>query len=121
MKKVLIVIIAISFLWQTGIAQEKIEGVRGDPKAIAEAEAMVETMGGMAIWAKFTTGCGHTARSTNIGISLTVSFPMLPRKHWLMRWNEPHTAFTGSPGLLPSGTPTMRFGLGKETFREAAG
>jgi len=52
MKKVLIVIIAISFLWQTGIAQEKIEGVRGDPKAIAEAEAMVETMGGMAIWAQ---------------------------------------------------------------------
>ena len=48
MNKVLIVIIAISFLIQIGFAQEKLEGVRGD----ADAEAMVETMGGMEIWAQ---------------------------------------------------------------------
>ena len=50
MKKVLIVVIAISFLWQIGFAQEKMEGVRGDPEAMADAEAMVETMGGVEIW-----------------------------------------------------------------------
>ena len=121
MKKVLIFIIAISFLWQTGIAQEKMEGVRGDPKAIAEAKAMVETMGGMAIWAKFTTGCGHTARSTNTGISLTASFLMLLKKRLRTQWNGLPTAYTGLPGALPSGIPIMIFASGKETFREAAG
>ncbi len=33
-------------------AQDKMSGVRGDPVAIAEAEAMVESMGGMEVWAK---------------------------------------------------------------------
>lgn len=33
-------------------AQERMSGVRGDPEAIADAEAMVETMGGMEIWAR---------------------------------------------------------------------
>ena len=35
----------------TGVAQET-ESFRGDPAAIAELEAMVETMGGMHIWAE---------------------------------------------------------------------
>jgi hypothetical protein len=30
-------------------------GIRGDPAAIADAEAMVETMGGMTIWAQVTS------------------------------------------------------------------
>jgi hypothetical protein len=50
MKKVFIVITAVLILWQIGFAQEKMEGIRGDPEAIAEAEAMVETMGGVEIW-----------------------------------------------------------------------
>ena len=33
-------------------AQEKMGGMRGDPLAIAEAEAMVRAMGGMEIWAQ---------------------------------------------------------------------
>jgi hypothetical protein len=36
MKKILIVIIAVSFLWQFGFAQEKLESVRGDPQAIGD-------------------------------------------------------------------------------------
>ena len=39
-------------LCQPGFAQQDNEGVRGDSLAIAEAEAMVETMGGIEIWAK---------------------------------------------------------------------
>lgn len=35
----------------TAFAQER-EGLRGDPQAIAEAKAMVETMGGLEIWAR---------------------------------------------------------------------
>ena len=35
-----------------GLAQGNARGLRGDPAAIADAEAMVETMGGMAIWAE---------------------------------------------------------------------
>jgi hypothetical protein len=36
--------------WQPTVAQEETEGIRGDSLAIAEAEAMVETMGEMEIW-----------------------------------------------------------------------
>lgn len=35
---------------ETSFAQDSTRGLRGDPSAIAEAEAMVETMGGRAIW-----------------------------------------------------------------------
>jgi len=38
------------FLLQPCVAQDAAEGVRGDPLAIAEATAMVETMGGIEIW-----------------------------------------------------------------------
>lgn len=34
------------------VAQDTMSGLRGDPEAIADAEAMVETMGGMEIWAQ---------------------------------------------------------------------
>jgi hypothetical protein len=34
------------------LAQDRLAGLRGDAAAIADAEAMVETMGGMEIWAK---------------------------------------------------------------------
>ena len=33
-------------------AQDEMTGIRGDKAAIAEAEAMVETMGGKVIWAQ---------------------------------------------------------------------
>jgi len=33
-------------------AQDAMTGLRGDPEAIAEAQAMVETMGGRAIWSR---------------------------------------------------------------------
>lgn len=39
-------------LCQSGFAQEERAGVRGDAAAVAEAEAMVETMGGKEIWAQ---------------------------------------------------------------------
>jgi hypothetical protein len=52
MKKYLILIFTVFFMWQTGFAQDTKAGVRGDPEAVAEAEAMVKTMGGMAIWAQ---------------------------------------------------------------------
>ena len=52
MKKYAFLILAALCMWQAGIAQDSKTGVRGDPAAIAEAEAMVETMGGMAIWAQ---------------------------------------------------------------------
>ena len=52
MKKVLTLICLVSFLWQLGFAQDGTNCIRGDSEAIAEAEAMVETMGGMKIWAQ---------------------------------------------------------------------
>lgn len=52
MKKIVIVLLAGAFLWPISFAQDTMTGVRGDPEAIAEAEAMVETMGGMEIWAQ---------------------------------------------------------------------
>jgi len=42
----------VLFLSQPGFAQQEKEGVRGETEAIAEAEAMVETMGGTEIWAR---------------------------------------------------------------------
>jgi hypothetical protein len=52
MKLFVMLVCLVSFLWQHAVAQEQTDGVRGDPLAIAEAEAMVETMGGMGIWAQ---------------------------------------------------------------------
>jgi hypothetical protein len=43
--------IAMAF-WTPAIAQENEDGVRGEAEAIADAEAMVETMGGSEIWAQ---------------------------------------------------------------------
>lgn len=52
MKTAATLIFLMLFAWQTGSAQDDMTGVRGDADAIAEAEAMVETMGGMEIWAQ---------------------------------------------------------------------
>jgi hypothetical protein len=52
MRIVLILICTVSGLWQHSFAQDEATDMRGDPAAIAEAEAMVETMGGMEIWAQ---------------------------------------------------------------------
>jgi len=46
-KRLLLTVIAIVGLFNTGFA----EGLRGDPAAIADARAMVEKMGGIAVWA----------------------------------------------------------------------
>jgi hypothetical protein len=46
-KRLLLAVIATVGLWNTGFA----EGLRGDPAAIADARAMVEKMGGIAVWA----------------------------------------------------------------------
>ena len=45
-KRLLLAVIAIVGLFNTGFA----EGLRGDPAAIADARAMVEKMGGIAVW-----------------------------------------------------------------------
>jgi len=45
-------ILAVSFAWQADLAQQKKTGVRGEAEAVADAKAMVETMGGMEIWAQ---------------------------------------------------------------------
>jgi hypothetical protein len=52
MKWVFMLLGMAAMLGQVAVAQERMSGVRGDPLAIAEAEAMVETMGGMEIWAQ---------------------------------------------------------------------
>ena len=52
MKSILMFVCMIPFVSQFGVAQEATKGVRGDPLAIAEAEAMVAAMGGMEIWAQ---------------------------------------------------------------------
>lgn len=52
MKSVLILVSVICISWQANFAQEATKGLRGDPAAIAEARAMVETMGGVAIWSQ---------------------------------------------------------------------
>lgn len=45
-----ILIIIITILWHSVFAQEISRGLRGDTEAIADAKAMVETMGGVEIW-----------------------------------------------------------------------
>lgn len=40
------------FCVSSAYTQEQMAGMRGDPQALAEAEAMVKTMGGMEIWAQ---------------------------------------------------------------------
>ena len=52
MTKPLIVLCVLFLFSHASHAQEKLAGIRGDPEAIAEAEAMVERMGGMEIWAQ---------------------------------------------------------------------
>ena len=52
MTKVLMLVCVLSFYGQLGFAQDEARGIRGDSEAVAEAEAMVETMGGMEIWAQ---------------------------------------------------------------------
>jgi hypothetical protein len=52
MKQAVVLVCMLPFFCQYGYAQEDTKGVRGDPAAIAEAEAMVEKMGGKAIWAQ---------------------------------------------------------------------
>jgi hypothetical protein len=47
----LVALVLTLLIWQPVFATEKNHGVRGDPEAVADAEAMVETMGGMKIWA----------------------------------------------------------------------
>ena len=49
-KNILILIGLVTLLCQAVFAQELSTGLRGDPAAIADAKAMVETMGGAAIW-----------------------------------------------------------------------
>jgi hypothetical protein len=46
-----VLVIAVGIATQTTTADE-VSGLRGDPAAIADARAMVEEMGGVAIWAK---------------------------------------------------------------------
>lgn len=45
-------ILFITFLFPNAGLSQQMNGLRGDPEAIAEAEAMVETMGGKKIWAE---------------------------------------------------------------------
>lgn len=52
MRYVLLLVFLISCLCQSVFSQEMSRGLRGDPAAIAEAEAMVETMGGREIWSQ---------------------------------------------------------------------
>lgn len=52
MKNVLIVLFLILLSWQLNFAQEKAKSIRGEAAAIAEAEAMVETLGGRVIWSQ---------------------------------------------------------------------
>ena len=52
MKKVIVIVFYAILFWHFGAAQQEKKGLRGDPAAIAEAKAMVETMGGMIIWAQ---------------------------------------------------------------------
>ena len=49
MKKIIIMYVLIMLCWQFSLTQQEKTGVRGDPAAVAEAKAMVETMGGMII------------------------------------------------------------------------
>jgi len=50
MRKLVMIIYFSMIFWQFGFVQVEKYGLRGDPEAIAEAKAMVETMGGVEIW-----------------------------------------------------------------------
>lgn len=52
MKTLLLSVLAVACLGRPGVAQDRTRGLRGDPAAIAESEAMVQTMGGMDLWAQ---------------------------------------------------------------------
>lgn len=52
MTRLTVAVAMILMAWTPSWTQEANTGVRGDSMAIAEAEAMVETMGGMEIWAE---------------------------------------------------------------------
>jgi uncharacterized protein with GYD domain len=52
MKRYFLMIVMILFCWLFSFTQQEKTGVRGDPAAVAEAKAMLETMGGTAIWAQ---------------------------------------------------------------------
>lgn len=52
MKRTLVCMFSILCLAQAVFAEDKPSGLRGDADAIAEAEAMVEAMGGMELWAQ---------------------------------------------------------------------
>jgi hypothetical protein len=52
MKSVSILAGAVFILCLSGFTQDRMAGVRGDKEAIALAEAMVDAMGGMEIWAQ---------------------------------------------------------------------
>ena len=52
MKKFFLIMIMMLFCLQNSFPQKEKSGLRGDPAAITEAKAMVETMGGMEIWAQ---------------------------------------------------------------------
>jgi hypothetical protein len=52
MKRRLLILVTFFLLARPIWAQEEAKGVRGEPDAITAAEAMVESMGGMDIWAQ---------------------------------------------------------------------
>lgn len=52
MKRILVIVFYSIIFWQIGAALQERTGLRGDSAAIAEAEAMVEAMGGREIWAQ---------------------------------------------------------------------
>ncbi len=52
MKRILLLICFGCLVASPGAVPGEKKGVRGDPEAIAEAEAMVRSMGGMPIWAQ---------------------------------------------------------------------
>ncbi len=57
MTRVMMLICTTSILWPLSFAQNGANGIRGDSAAIADAVAMVETMGGMDIWAQLKRMC----------------------------------------------------------------
>ncbi len=52
MRAFVLSLLMLGCLSPNGFAGEQKSGLRGDPAAIAQAEAMVETMGGMELWAR---------------------------------------------------------------------
>lgn len=52
MKRIITLVCAVLLFWQINFAQNKKEGVQGDARAIDEAKAMVESMGGIEIWSQ---------------------------------------------------------------------